>query len=360
MERCGFVFIANNTKQNTHFYRTYFSMRLRTLVVMALMMPAVVFAETNKEVDLVPKIHGAIRTRFENEFHSDIKRFQVANARISLNGMVAPSIDYFVQIDACDRGKMKFLDAWGRIAITSSLKLQAGQFRRPFGVEPFRSPATYVFANRSFVGKTLGNYRGVGAKLSYAFKTEPLTLEAGAFNTTSISDHTVKNTQLSFASRILWNPDGWTVETGFLTQAPYGKRVNLFDVALGWKNSDWEFLGECMTQSYTHSDLSTTYGYVFWGQRFFPVEWGVFNRASVQARFDGLTSMSDGSVDDNNAFVQTEYARNRITVGGTVTYTYKKVHADIRLNYEKYFYKSGAVIADGLNDKIVAELVIRF
>ena len=73
-----------------------------------------------------------------------------------------------------------------------------------------------------------------------------------------------------------------------------------------------------------------------------------------------MTDLSSGAVDEEGAFYVTDSARNRITVGGTVTYTYKAVHADIRLNYEKYFYHSGAEIADGLNDKIVAELVIRF
>lgn len=338
-------------------------MNLRHILLASLLLPATLFAQENKEeakVDLIPKVHGALRARFENEFHSDIKRFQVANARISVNGMVAPSIDYFIQIDACDRGKMKFLDAYGRIAITDRLKFQAGQFREPFGVETFRAPSNYIFANRAFLGKAVCNIRGVGAKLSYGLKNTPLLFEAGAFNTTGIADHTVKNTKIAFASKVIWTPCGWTLATGYMSQAPYGKRVSMYDFTLGWKNSGWEFLGEGIVKTYTHSSMDPTYSYVVWGQRLFPVKWGVFNQASVQARFDGMTDLSSGAVDEEGAFYVTDSARNRITVGGTVTYTYKAVHADIRLNYEKYFYHSGAEIADGLNDKIVAELVIRF
>lgn len=339
-------------------------MKLKHILLAALLIPGAVSAQdTAKEepkVDLMPKIHGAFRGRFEYEFDSDIKRFQVANARISVSGNVAPAIDYFIQFDACDRGKMKFLDGWGRIAVTEQLKFQAGQFREPFGIETFRSPANYIFSNRAFLGKVICNIRGVGAKVSYNLKTEPLLFEAGAFNTTGIADHTVKNTQIAFASRVIWNPAGWTASAGYMSQSPYGKRVNLYDLALGWKDSRWEFLGEGIVKSYTRSDLDPVYSYVLWGQRKFPVEWGVFNQASVEARFDGMTSHSNGSVDDTWAFILTDSARNRVTVGGTVSYVYKMVHADFRLNYEKYFYHSGAVVAEGLDDKIVAELVIRF
>lgn len=312
------------------------------------------------EVDLIPKIHGAFRSRFESEFESGINRFQVRNARISVNGMVAPSIDYFIQIDASDRGKMKFLDAYGRIAITDNFKFQAGQFREPFGVEVTRAPANYVFANRAFLGKEVCNIRGVGAKVSYNLKNIPLLFEAGAFNTTGIADHSVENKLIAFASKILWTPDKWTFATGFMSQAPYGKRVSLYDITVGWKNKEWEFLGEAIAKTYTHSSLDPACAYVVWGQRMFPVSWGVFNQASVQARFDGLTAHSNGSVDEEGKFILTDAARNRVTLGGTVTYKYKMVHADVRLNYEKYFYHSGAAIAAGADDKIVAELVIRF
>lgn len=335
-------------------------MSLRSLFLAFVMLPAMLIAE-EKEVNYIPQVHGALRTRFEYEFDSDIKRFQVANARVTLAGMISPRIDYFVQIDACDRGKMKFLDGYGRLAITDNFKFQAGQFREPFGVETFRSPANYVFANRAFLGKVICNYRGVGAKLTYTLPKVPLTFEAGGFNTTTIADHTVKNTLMAFASKILWQPKGWTLATGFMSQAPQGKRFNMFDLTVGWKNEDWEFLGEGMIKHYSRSVLDGTYSYVVWGQRLFPVNWGMFNQASLQARFDGMTHSSNGLRDERTGdFVITDSWKNRITVGGTVTYKYKWVHADVRLNYEKYFYHKGVTAPESLDDKIVAELVIRF
>ncbi|MDE5572770.1 MAG: porin, partial [Muribaculaceae bacterium] len=72
-------------------------------------------------VNLIPEIHGVIRTRLEVETDGWVNRFQVRNARLNVGGKVAPVISYFVQFDACDRGKMTFLDAWGRFDITKSV-----------------------------------------------------------------------------------------------------------------------------------------------------------------------------------------------------------------------------------------------
>ena len=108
-----------------------------------------VVADDNNKVDLTPELHGVIRPRWEMDTKGGENRFQLRNARLSVNGRLAPEIDYYFQADFCDRGKIMFLDGWGRIAITPALKLQAGQFRIPFGTDCFRGPGNYIFANRS-------------------------------------------------------------------------------------------------------------------------------------------------------------------------------------------------------------------
>jgi len=42
------------------------------------------------EVDYRPNVHGTIRSRFEVATESGDYRFQVRNARVSIDGMVAP------------------------------------------------------------------------------------------------------------------------------------------------------------------------------------------------------------------------------------------------------------------------------
>ena len=77
---------------------------------------AYVTPDETQGVDYMPKIHGVVRTRWEGEFiHGDFgQRFQVRNARVSVGGNILKSLSYFVQIDACDRGKFTFLDAYAR------------------------------------------------------------------------------------------------------------------------------------------------------------------------------------------------------------------------------------------------------
>ena len=91
----------------------------------------------------MPTFHGAIRPRWEINTATGDQRFQVRNARFSIEGKVMPQIGYFVQLDLCDQGKIKILDAYGKFNIVKGLTLQAGQFRMPFGVETVRSPANY-------------------------------------------------------------------------------------------------------------------------------------------------------------------------------------------------------------------------
>ena len=80
----------------------------------------------------VPNIHGAMRARWEDDLDASRSRFQLRNARVSLDGRIHPTIDYFLQVDLCDQGSMKFLDGWARIKVAEGLKFQAGQFRMPF------------------------------------------------------------------------------------------------------------------------------------------------------------------------------------------------------------------------------------
>ena len=85
-----------------------------------------------------------------------------------------------------------------------------------------------------------------------------------------------------------------------------------------------------------------------------------FNNISLLGRFDGMTDHSDGYRDENGQLTLSDQARNRVTVGTTVCRKFGKLQTDIRLNYEKYFYESDAIVESGDCDKIVLELVLRF
>ena len=341
---------------------------LSGLLILAAMMPAYCRAALNeegkdKDFSYVPEIHGALRTRDEMDLDGDGSRFQVRNARVSLAGKIAPTIDYFAQTDLCDRGKMKILDAWGRIGIVRGLAFQAGQFRMPFGTDCFRAPSNYIFSNRSFIGKQMCNVRAVGAKLSYTLPlaaSQKLELEGGAFNPTSIADHDMWVKELSYAAKAAYTVGNVKLATGIQSIEPDSVRTNLWGASVTWTPGRWTLEGEYMHKHYTHSAHRAAQGWVIWADYALPVKAGVFNRASFQARWDGMTPHSNASRNDAGVLTTTDGARNRVTAGATLTYAYKALHCDIRLDYEKYFYHSGAVVAPGEGDKICAEMVIKF
>ncbi|MBD5251841.1 MAG: porin [Bacteroides sp.] len=337
----------------------------RRVLTAVLACVAMISAYGEEKIDLTPRLHGTFRARWEGGLDGEGSRFQVRNARVSIDGAVAPGIDYFFQTDLCDRGKMKILDAWGRIAIAGSLKFQAGQFRMPFGTDCFRGPGNYLFSNRSFLGKQMCNVRAVGAKLSYAPRLSSLSslqLEAGAFNPTSMADHDVWVKTMSYSGKATLTVGDFKVSSGAMTIVPDSVRANLWDVSAGWQSGRWTLEAEYMHKHYTHRAARPAHAWVVWGDFWMPVKAGVFNRASIDLRWDGITAHSSGVRTDGVLTVD-HPARQRITAGGTLTYAYKAVRCDLRLDYEKYFGRerhNGALVAAGDMDKIVAEMIIKF
>lgn len=307
----------------------------------------------------MPEIHGAFRTRWEMEPNSGENRFQVRNARLTVSGKIAPPISYFLQTDLCDQGKIKILDAYGKIYLSDKVAVQAGQFRMPFGLETFRAPLNYVFSNRSFIGKQVCNVRAVGAKLMYE-PVKSLLVEGGVFNPTAMADHNVWVKTMAYAGKATYSFGDFKIEGGIQSLEPDSVRINLLDAALCWMPGRWTFHGEYMNKHYTNSAHKTAHAYVFWTEYKMPVTIGVFNQLSVEGRFDGMTAHSSGKRNSLGKLYTSDEPRNRITAGTTLSYIYKNLHCDVRLNYEKYFYHHGASIARGEDDKISAELVIRF
>lgn len=312
------------------------------------------------DIDYKPVFHGTIRSRWELATENGENRFQVRNARLSVEGRVAPEIQYYINTDLCDRGKMKILDAWGQLNFTDDLKFRAGQFRMPFGVDPFRGPQNYLFANRSFIGKQVCNVRAVGAKLEYTLPIVPLKVEAGAFNPSTISDHETWHRKMSYAGKATYKIGRVTLATGVQSLSPDSVRMNLIDGSIGWSADRWTVEGEYMYKHYTHKAHKACHAYSIFADYRMPVNAGKFNTLSFQGRFDGMTAHSNGTRNDEGVLTTTDPARNRITAGATLSYVKKALHADIRVNYEKYFYRHNAEYLPGDGDKLVVELVVRF
>ena len=337
-----------------------FKIKILFVLIGLILVDVVALAADSTKVNYIPEIHGTLRAKYELEPEYMESRFQVRNARLSLTGQLAPIVDYKLEADVCDRGEFKMLEAWGRVEIVDNLKFQAGQMRMPFSVDATRSPHVRFFANRSFIGKQVGNVRGVGAKLAYKIPSQPLRIEAGVFNTATISNHKVWQKKMSYAGKINYKWKNMKFEAGIESLVPDSIRINLLDGSVSWNCDRWFVEGEYIYKHYTNDTFDPCHAYNFMVVYTMPLNKCFFNNISLLGRFDGMTDHSDGYRDENGQLTLSDQARNRVTVGTTVGRKFGKLQTDIRLNYEKYFYESDAIVESGDCDKIVLELVLRF
>ena len=73
-----------------------------------------------------------------------------------------------------------------------------------------------------------------------------------------------------------------------------------------------------------------------------------------------MSDHSDGNTVDTDGLLKlTDYKRHRLTTGVTISLA-KPFVSDIRINFEKYFYRDGAIPKPSEKDKIVFEVMTRF
>ncbi len=330
------------------------------ILFIALLSTLSVIAQESAPVNYIPKISGVMRGRWEIETETGDNRFAIRNARIKIQGNIARPIDYTVQADLCELGDFKFLDAYIRLKATKFLQFKVGQFRVPFGVDPFRGPANFLFANRSFIGRDMANMRSVGVSVAYNFDKIPLNIEAGVFNNTPITEHSKFNGDKVFASKAVYTLGNFQIVGGFESIIPDSVRMNQIDAAVVFTHDRWHVEAEYINIHYTNSAFSTCNAYNIFANYSMPIKLGVFNGLSFQARWEGSDAYSNGKYNDDGNLYANHPERNRLTLGSTLTYKLKNLRCDLRLNYEKYFYDEGQIIPEGRTDKICAELVVVF
>lgn len=313
----------------------------------------------------IPHFHGTVRVFFEQSTVENDARFAVRNARLSAGGYVLPMVDYLLQVDFCDRGKIKMLDAYVSLRPVSGLRLMAGQMRVPFGIDASRSPHAYFFMNRSFPGKSQGNLRSVGVKAGYTLPRFPLYVEAGVFNATDRGDHSQWNRRFTYGAKVRWDaPAGFTPQVAFMSRAhadtPGARRLTLYDASLSWHNSQWWIEAEYERTNVRGHDGCNAFNIM--ARYGFDTNFRWMNRLSFEARFDGTGELTDGtpSVDDPSRLTIVSPERKRLTLGTTATYRRDKLFLDFRINYEQYFYDGNAPSGPDGNNRLGCALILHF
>lgn len=317
-------------------------------------------AEAADKVSLVPQLAGTLRTRYEVAPSSGDMRFQVRTARVGLQGFVCPIVDYRVEVDLCDRGSIKFLDVWGRVALGKYLKVQLGNMRMPFTFGSSVAPHNYLFADRPFTDKQVVSPRNVGCKLIAT--AGKLSVEGGLFNSLSTTSGQTKwESRMSAAAKATLTLGNVKIQTGAETLCPDSARMNNASLGVNWHSGRFAAEAEYVYRHYNLTSMADTHVWNIMADYSFPIKWEYANRLSFQGRYDGMTDGSDGNGKITDGMLPVKYAAcNRFTAGATLSYIHKKVKVDLKLNYINYIYHHDAAVALREKDRIVAELVVRF
>ena len=189
-------------------------------------------------------------------------------------------------------------------------------------------------------------------------------LEAGLFNGSGLTDqkdYWTKSVNFS-AKAQLFLPKGFNVTLSTQKIKPSDHAVMMYDGGVYWHAKGWHVEAEYLFKHYGGNAFNDVHSF----DSFINYDIAVKNKKSMVKkvspliRYDMMTDHSDGSsYDDNGKLTITDYKRHRLTGGMTISLATPFV-SDIRINYEKYFYRDGAIAKPSEKDKFVIEFMTRF
>ena len=338
---------------------------MRLFFIATMLATATMCGAQEKKTEFTPEIHGTVRAKYEYQTEEGESRFEVRNARISISGKVVDAVSYKAEVDLSDEGNIKMLDAYTRLTPVDNLNFTIGQCRVPFTIDAHRSPHQQYFANRSFIAKQVGNVRDVGASLGYKFKGKsPVILEGGLFNGSGLTNQ--KNywtKKINFSAKAqFFLPEGFNVTLSTQKISPADNSVMMYDAGTYWHSRGWHIEAEYLFKHYSNgvfSDVHSFDGFINYDITSKSKK-SFIKKVSPLARYDFMSDHSDGtSINDNGSFNITDYKRHRVTAGVTLSLATPFV-SDIRINFEKYFYREGAIAKPSEKDKFVIEFMTRF
>lgn len=345
----------------------------KTLLLLTLALPltTVALAEEKEKTDLTPHIHGTVRAKYEYQPDDHAGRFEVRNARFSVDGKVSPVVAYKAEIDLSEEGSIKMLDAYTRLTPLNHFQFTIGQMRVPFTIDAHRSPHQQYFANRSFIAKQVGNVRDVGATVGYQTNIGfPIILEAGLFNGSGLTNqknYWTKGVNFSAKAQMFF-PHGWNLTLSTQKIKPENVGVMMYDIGTYYQAQGLHIEAEYLYKHYSHDAFKAVHAVDAFASYDIPLKKCFFSKITPLVRYDYMTDHSDGkeyelSTNTDGTKVTglkvTDSQRSRITGGLTFSIN-KPFISDIRLNYEKYFYRKGVEPKTSEKDKLVVEFMTRF
>lgn len=326
--------------------------------------------QTTKQT-YMPQLHGILRGKYEYEPKLGASRFEVRNARLSVEGKLPLRSSYKLEVDLCDESSIKMKDAWVRLNPWKTLRTTIGQQRMSFSIDAHRNPSAQYFANRSFIAKQVGDMRDVGFQLGYDFINSAgrqiLSIDAGIFNGSNLDNQkSAWFKSPGYSARIQFYPTkGLAIVPSVQHQQIANRQASYTSVDFGayYEFSKFHFEAEYLRKFYAHKAFNDCNAFDIMAIYKMPLQKGYLSGISYLCRYDYMGNHSDGKNgfdEETTQLQQSDTERHRFTAGVTFHVDNKYFSTDIRLNYEKYWYPNGGSPKESEQDKFVAELMIRF
>ena len=139
----------------------------------------------------------------------------------------------------------------------------------------------------------------------------------------------------------------------------------MYDAGAYYHAHGWHVEAEYLYKHYSDNAFDAVHSVDAFVSYDIPLRKCFFKKISPLVRYDYMSDHSDGmryvdgEEDTSGSLVVNDYQRSRLTGGVTLSLDLPFI-SDIRLNYEKYFYREGAIAKPSERDKIVVEFMTRF
>lgn len=343
--------------------------KFASLLVLALL-PILSFAQQpDSSLRYIPKVTGLVKAKWEYSFEDNKNRFDLRNSRLGIVGNINPYVSYKMQVEYSNHGKIMLLDAFGTFDVSKSFSVSFGQVTIPFSEDYVISPSLNMFANRSFIAKFINpSSRDLGVTAEYRFdKKIPITLQGGIYNGMGINNPEWQDSP-HFLGRVVYG-----TMKGFRTSIKYygGKdtadlKTAQYGIDFRYATDRYKIEAEWIIKDSLDVDDSQLSGAYIQGAYNFPISNGKkLKYIEPQLRGDAM-----GYKVFKNGFDV-----SRLTLGLCFGFDRKLMGAEVRLNYEKFFFRgsmdkirenagySGYFDAGSdkrLFDKFTIELLIKF
>lgn len=296
----------------------------------------------------IPNVNGVIRAKFEYNTSIGKGRFDVRNARFGMKNTIGKYFGYKFEIDFCDEGKIKMLDAYVSYIPVKNLAFTIGQMKATFSTEYMLSPADFEFSNRPFIDKRIcKDLRDIGFRVGYKYEGKLPFEVFGTLMNGNGFNNPEWTSRFAYGARAVVGPfKGFSLQLNYYAGIISDFPTEMQDYGLRYEHKNFvintEYAQKTITDttgSYTQNSLFVYSLYRIYFKK------GMLRDLVPAVRYDFFSqNMKSGNIEPQ-----------RLTFG--LTLGFDKVNfANIRFNYEKYLYKT----QPDLEDKFTVEFIARF